>query len=375
MMPEQQKLRVMQLCQSLLTGGLEQMVLSLAMNLPSEQYERSICCLDRAGDLAEQARRGGVTVFEIAKGGGVKPATILALARLLRKEKIDVLHSHNAGCLIYGAPAAKLARIPVMVHTEHGRMLDEFDKKWLNRAEKFCSRWVKELVAVSEPTRDAYIKMTGIARNRVRIIGNGVDIARFQVPAKATLREELGIKTGDIVVGIIARLSEEKDHPTLIRAFRRVVDTAPNYRLLIVGDGPQRSELESLIQQLGLQHKIILTGSREDVPDILALLDIFVLCSRTEGMPLTLLEAMAAGKTILCTPVGGIPNIIQDGRNGLLFPPGNADKLADLLLKVIRDRTLSTQLRTTTRQDAERKYGIARMVQAYESLYRQNSTE
>jgi len=155
----------------------------------------------------------------------------------------------------------------------------------------------------------------------------------------------------------------------LLRALVRVLELTKNIRLVIVGDGPERGNIEKLIEKLGIAHKVVLTGMREDIPALLAVMDIFVLCSKTEGMPLTLLEAMASGKAIVSSGVGGIPDIIRDGENGLLVPPEDEEKLAVALLTLIRDRSLAARLRNQARKDAEQRYSTQQMVRAYEALY------
>jgi glycosyltransferase involved in cell wall biosynthesis len=170
-------------------------------------------------------------------------------------------------------------------------------------------------------------------------------------------------------VGIVARLSPEKDHALVFRAFEKVLGAVKNIRLLVIGDGAERANLEKLARQLRIDHKVTFTGFRKDIPDLLALLDLFVLCSRTEGMPLTLLEAMAAGKAIVCTSVGGIPGILESEVNGLLIPPEDEAGLAAALRKLIQDRSLAIRLGKQARRDAEQKYSIEKMVGDYETLY------
>ncbi len=248
-------------------------------------------------------------------------------------------------------------------------MIGESERVRANRGERWLSRWASEVAAVSEPTREVYSRITGIPPGRIQVVGNGVDIQRYQKPADARLREQLGIRAGDYVLGIVARLSPEKDHALLFRAFEKVLASVKNLRLLVIGDGAERANLEKLAAQLRIDHKIAFTGFRKDIPDLLALLDLFVLCSRTEGMPLTLLEAMAAGKAIVCSTVGGIPGILESGVNGLLVPPEDEARLAAALQSLIQDRSLAMRLGKQARRDAEQKYSIEKMVGDYEALY------
>ncbi len=368
-MAGREKLNIVLLCQSLATGGLEQMVVNLAAGLDRERYQRTIGCIERREDLVEQAQSQGVEVFFLDKGPGVKPGAVWTLSRILRKRKTDILHTHNAGSLLYGVPAGKLAGVPSIVHTEHGRLIGETERVRANRGERWLSRWANEVAAVSEPTREVYSRITGIPLGRIKVVGNGVDIKRYQKPADARLREQLGIRAGDYVLGIVARLSPEKDHALLFRAFDKVLATVKNLRLLVIGDGPERANLEKLAEQLRIDHKVAFAGFRKDIPDLLALLDLFVLCSRTEGMPLTLLEAMAAGKAIVCSSVGGIPGILESGVNGLLIPPEDEARLATALQSLIQDRSLAMRFGKQARRDAEQKYSIEKMVGDYEALY------
>jgi glycosyltransferase involved in cell wall biosynthesis len=345
------------------------MVVNLATGLNPDKFERSICCIGPKGDLADLAENKGVQVFSLEKADGFQWRLIFRLRKLLKRQKVHVLHSHNAGFLLYGAPAARLARKVVMVHTEHGRLLHEFDNERMNSIERFLSRWTDAMVAVSEPTRETYVDLTGLDPDRIKVVGNGVDIGRFQIPADARLRESLGIQPADHVIGNIARLSIEKDHAGLIEAFSRMLDWSKNLKLLLVGDGEERQNLEALVKKLRIDHKVIFTGIRRDIPALVAIMDIFCLSSRTEGMPLTLLEAMAAGKGIVCTEVGGIPNIIRSGYNGFLVPPEKPEKLAEALFTLVQDRNLAGRMRNAARKDAEKFYSLEKMIQSYENIY------
>jgi glycosyltransferase involved in cell wall biosynthesis len=262
--------------------------------------------------------------------------------------------------------------VPVIIHTEHGRMLHEFDNQKVNRAERFLSRWVNEIVAVSEPTRQKYSGITGIPPGKIQVVPNGIDIKRFQVAAKATLREQLGIRAEDHVAGNVARLSPEKNQALFLRASVRVLRECKNLKVLLVGDGPERNSLEKLVDDLGIRHKVIFAGQRQDIADLLALMDIFVLSSSTEGMPMTLLEAMAAGKAIVCTAAGGIPGVIQDGENGLLCPCGDEEALSNCISGLIRQRDLAAKLRARARKDAENKYSVRHMAGQYEQMYKKH---
>jgi glycosyltransferase involved in cell wall biosynthesis len=320
---------VVHVVQNLAIGGLERVALNLAVHAHRECYRPSIVCLGPGGPLVDAATAAGVPVRVLAKPPGFRPATVLALSRILRAEKAAVVHCHNAAPLVYGALAARLARAAV-VYTAHG-MKTSGDRQPVRLSRLGL---VDEFVTVSDDARRIAIESAGANPSRVCTILNGVDTRAYHragPEARASARRALGIPEDAYVFGIVARLSAAKDHAGLFRAFASLAATDARLRLVVVGDGELREELARLVRELAMEGRIVLTGSRNDVPDVIGAFNCFVLSSYTEGLAMTLLEAMAAELPVVATRVGGNEEVVVDGVTGYLVPARDPARLADAL--------------------------------------------
>ncbi len=228
------------------------------------------------------------------------------------------------------------------------------------------------IVAVSPAVKQSLITYEAISAKRIEIIFNGIDLAKFEtVHNTKNIREKLKIESDCFVLGMIARLSSEKDPVSLIQAISLVADKYPRVKLLLIGDGPRRRELEDLVFKLKLTDKVIFTGSRRDIPQLLSILDVVVLSTFYEGTSITLLEAMAASKPVIASSVGGNPAVIEDGVSGFLVSGGDCKALADKILQLLADSDLRRQLAKGGYQRALERFSLKQMVDAYESLYNQ----
>jgi glycosyltransferase involved in cell wall biosynthesis len=204
----------------------------------------------------------------------------------------------------------------------------------------------------------------------ITIIYNGIDGDEFTREFdRAEIIEELDISPDAKIIGIVARLDSIKNHRCLIKAMKKVAARFPDALLLVIGDGPLRTELEELVSFVRLNNNIKFLGTRNDIPRLLSVLDIFVLCSLSEGLPLTILEAMAAGKPIVATDVGGIPEIIKDGIDGIIIPSDDSDRLAEAISELLRDKRKRHEMGAKARMKFEEKFTIQTMVKSYEELY------
>jgi glycosyltransferase involved in cell wall biosynthesis len=222
----------------------------------------------------------------------------------------------------------------------------------------------------SHDLRDYAVKVVGIPADRIRVIESGVDPSRFPIaPAPPAERERLGLPADARVIGTVGRLVPEKDHPTLFEVFLRVRRAVPGARLLLVGDGPLRSELEERSRRLGLADSVSFLGSRGDVPALYRSMDLMVSTSRWEGLSNVLLEAMAAGVPVVATRVGGTSRVVEDGVTGFTADPGDAPLIADQAVRLLTDPSLAARLREAAREKVLREFSISRMSREYESLY------
>lgn len=361
-------LTVMHVIRSLDTGGMEIMLLELLRKLDTKKFRPLVCCLEGQGSNAQEAEGMGVKVVAEKKKDGFDPGLIFRLARLLKRERVVICHSHNYLAQVYSTVASRLSRTPVTVHTQHGMAWLYRRKRWIKR--RFLSYIADKTITVSTGARDAYIRSLRLPSHKVAVVPNGVDLTLFRSRPEAVMkREEIGLKNGDMVVGTVARLSPEKDHFNLLRAFSLVTSSRGNVKLLLVGDGPMRDKLKEMVRASGLMDKVVFLGNRRDVPELLNVIDIFVLPSLTEGLSMALLEAMATGKPIVATNVGGNPEIVMDGETGIIAPPRDPENMAGALLKILSNRELAREMGRKGRERVEKEFSLEKMTRGYEAIY------
>lgn len=362
--PSVSPVRVAHLVQYLEVGGIERMVLALSRAGRAHGVESEVVAYLGEGPFREAFREAGVETTVMPSGSGLKPALGPRLAAWLRRRRIDVLHSHHLGPFLYGSIACLLARKPHL-HTEHSvELYDVPRRRLLARLMPRAAR----VVSVSPGVADWRRTHLGTA---AEVVENGVALPPPPSPeTRAAARRGLGILDGAFVVGTVARLAPEKDLGTLLRAFSTVVAAFPDARLVLAGGGAERPVLEALSRTLGLDASVLFLGERRDVEALLPAFDVTALSSVREGLPLSLLEAMAAGLPAVATEVGGLPDLLSAG-GGRLVPPSSPETLAGALLDYARDpaRRLADGLAARARVEA--RHGEDAMVRRYVDLYRQ----
>jgi glycosyltransferase involved in cell wall biosynthesis len=343
-------------------GGQERVALDLAIGQRARGHAVAVVSLAPPpdGPMADEFRAAGVDVERVAKRGGLDPTLIPRLAAAFRRRRADIVHTHNPQPLIYGAPAARLAGATA-IHTKHGINPGSRGQRWLRRT---AARLVHAFVAVSDTTA-AQARAQRDARD-VTIIPNGIRLDRYRpdADARAATRAELGLGNA-WVVGTVGRLDEHKNQALLVRAL--APQLSADVRLVIVGDGPARAAVEAEVARLREPQRVVLTGRRMDVPRLVPAFDVFALSSTTEGLPLVVPEAMAAGLPIVATAVGGLPGVVTTDV-GVVVPVDEA-ALGAALAALARDRPRARALGERARQVALDRYGADRMVDAYLALY------
>lgn len=349
-------------------GGAERVLLSLAEEL--RRREHRVCPVGPAagcGWLGERFRERGFEpeVFRLRRA--VDWACVRGLLEVMRRRRVDVLHCHEFTMAVYGAAAGALLRRPVVITMHGGRGYEG------RRRRRLALRWAVRrsafTTAVSPPTREALEKSLRLAPGSVRVIPNGVRPERGE---REPVRRELGLGEDELLVVAVGNLYRVKGHDVLLRALGWIATehrTVP-WRLAIAGRGSEEEELRSLSAELGIDDRVHLLGFRSDVPDLLAAADVFAMSSRSEGLPMALLEAMFAARPIVASAVGGIPEAVEDDRTGLLVPPDAPPELGRALVALMRDRSLAARLGRAARREASRRYGVEAMVDEYERLYR-----
>lgn len=314
-----------------------------------------------------------------ALGRRVDPArdlsAFLSLYSLLCRERPDVVHTHHAKAGALGRLAAWMAGIPAVVHTFHGNVLSGYFPPGLSRLvagiERFLGRLSTRLVAISPAQKRDLVERFRVAPSgKVAVVPLGIDLAPFQeARADPALKEGLEIPRGAPVVGIVARLEPVKDVASFLEAARIVAEARPDARFLVVGDGPLRGELEERSRALGIAEKTVFLGMRGDAARLYPLMDVVCLTSRNEGTPLSLIEAMAAGRATVACAVGGVPDLLEDGRAGVLVPPGKPGRFAGAVTGLLADPARRGSLGASARTAAAR-YDAARLAEDVLGLYR-----
>jgi sugar transferase (PEP-CTERM/EpsH1 system associated) len=355
------RLRICHVVLSLRPGGLENGVVNVINGIDPGAFESSVCCLKDKGEFAGRIRDPGVQVIEMGWRSGNDPILPLRLAGLFRRLRVDIVHTRNAEAFFYGIAGAKLAGVRHVIHSEHGRTFPE--KPLRARLQRWLLGFVDHVFAVSARLRDDLIKEIGVRREQLDIIYNGVDLHRFS-------GAELRSNDPEVVIGSVGRLVTVKNYPLLLRALAALPNELP-WRLVLVGEGPERASLEGLAGELGIRERVEFLGHRDDVPHLLQRMTVFVLPSVSEGLSNTLLEAMAAGAALVASDVGGNREIVENEVSGLVFASGDVEGLTMALRRLITDPSLRKRLTDCASARVREQFSLEAMVRRYESMYRQ----
>jgi sugar transferase (PEP-CTERM/EpsH1 system associated) len=357
-------------------GGLENGLVNLINHMPPERYRHAIICLKDSTDFRNRIRRHDVPIIAMHKREGKDLGLYPRLWRVFRALRPDIVHTRNLTGL-EGIVPALLAGVRGRVHGEHGR--DVYDPDGLNRKYNVMRRLirpaVKHYVAVSVNLAEWLIATVGVAPQKVTQIYNGVDTERFC--PRAGPRRSLGPWDLDrhalFVVGTVGRMEAIKDPLTLVRAFIHLVELEPAtrdfVRLVMIGDGSLRTEAQRLLKAANADQLAWLPGERPDIPEIMSGLDVFVLPSLREGISNTILEAMASGLPVVATRVGGNPELVEDGRTGMLVPHSDAAGMAKAIHRYVGNRELAGLQGQMARKSAESRFSMRAMVDSYLAVY------
>ena len=362
------KIKILHVIDSLGWGGMERVVIDVANGLDRAQFEQTICCISRRGEAAGLLR-DDVRCIDLGKGAQADYLMPLKLAQVIRRQQPDIVHSQSWSG-VDAAIAQTMTCGARLIHSEHGRNLPHIYAEPLKRriARRCLYQKADAVFAVSAELRDYYCRETGFHAERMRVIPNGVDMRRIDEADRVGVREELGIATDDFVIGTVARLDATKDTITLARAFARLSKHS-GLKLLIVGDGSERARLERFAAESGLTSAIIFTGARHDVPRLLSAMNVFALPSLSEGLPITVLEAMAARLPVVATNVGALSELIKEGVTGFLVEPQQEEAMADRLMRLSTTRELAVPFGIEARHKVEREYNLDLMLHRYAELY------
>ena len=354
-------------------AGAEVLAADLARKL-GDRYGFVFLCLDGAGALGEQLASEGFTVVDLQRRPGLDRAVAKRIRGAVKKHGIGLLHAHQYTPFFYSALSRRLGSTPPILFTEHGRHYP--DERKLKRV--MANRWLLKpddrVTAVGRFVADALIRNEGIEAARVRVIHNGIDPDDFPptgAQSRAVARGLLGVDEDTPVVMQVARFHKVKDHGTAARAFAKVAERFSNARLCLIGDGPQRAAIEALIGELGIHSHVQFMGVRNDIATLLPGADVFMLSSVSEGVSVTLLEAMSTGLAIAATDVGGNGEVVEHGETGLLSPRGDAEALGANLNTLLMDDERRQTMGVAGRARLLEDFTQERMHGAYAEVYGQ----
>lgn len=357
-------------------GGLENGLINLINRIPTHRFRHAIVSMTDCSAFRTRLTRADVPIYSLHKPPGNSLRTLFDLWRLMRRLRPDIVHTRNIGALEASLPAA-LARVPVRIHGEHGRDVDDLDGS--NTKHRIVRRlhrpFVHQYIALSRDLASYLGHKVGVPPSRIAQIYNGVDSSLFH-PADGH-REPLpcldACKPGDFVIGTVGRMQDVKDPMTLARAFVRLAQIMPQsahrLRLVMIGDGPLRDRVRLLLADAGVEKRAWLPGERSDVARLMRGFDLFVLPSLAEGVSNTILEAMASGLPVLATAVGGNPELIQAGATGTLVPRDDPERMARAMQAYAESPELCRRYGMAARRTIESKFGMQAMVDAYMAIY------
>lgn len=349
--------------------GAERLLVDLLRNR-SADFDHVVLCLIEGGHLAAEVTAMGIPIVTFGYQGWKDWTILLRLYRWLAAQRPAVVHTHLFSADLWGRTAAYLAGVPAIFSTIHST------NAWKTPLHRFCD-WIlahfsTRLIACSPQVAKVLAERDHIPTDRIVTVANGIDLARFRNTVPLDLAAEFGVTADTVRLAMVGRLEPVKGHLDLLPVLAQLRQEGnDNFRLLVVGEGPLRPTIEDMIQDLALEDIVTLIGLRKDVPRILAAIDILIMPSRWEGLPIALLEAMVMGRPVLAAAVGGIPDVITDGVTGCLYPPGNSQFLATSLRRLLQDAALRQTLGAAAKKIVTAQYDAGQVCRHYETLYRE----
>jgi glycosyltransferase involved in cell wall biosynthesis len=362
------RVKILQLISSGGYYGAENMLLNLCASQQNAGCENSLMLFYNVHapnvEFYERARRRGLSVRMVHCQGRADWRAVRQIEACIDEDGIELLHTHGYKADLYGYVAARRSGKPI-VATCHNWLGGTATLGIYNHLDRVALKRFHGLAAVSDSVAQRLLD-SGVSPKKIRTIANGIDVQAFE---RANPLPMLNFEKNKVVVGMVARLDLQKGFKYLLRAARELCRTLPGLKVVIVGEGPDRKAIEDMIQRFGLQTNVILAGQYSDMPGIYAAMDIFVLPSLNEGLPMTILEAMAASKPVIATRVGAIPKVIKDGHTGLLVDPGDVDGLRDALARLLTNSDLCHRIGAAGNDWVSRNYTSEAMALKYRQMY------
>ncbi len=374
-----EKIKVLHIHTRGIVGGSGTNTLLSMIGLRGNRFSSMLAC-GSEGSLVDEALKNDLTVVILPHLQNKINvfSDFLALSEiiaLIHRERFAIIHTHNSKAGILGRFAARICRVPVVVHTLHSCVfkypnLNWFEKRFFLILEKIAAKFCDKLIVISEPLKEEFVK-AGIAReDKLVTIYSGIEIEKFNLQLNISQKkQELGIPVNSFVVGIVGRLAKGKGHEFVIRAIPLILREISDIVFVFVGDGPLRNSLEDLSISLNIRNQVIFTGTRDDVPEVLQVLDIFCLASLYEGMGRVILEAQVAGKPVVATRIGGIPDIVCENKTAFLVKTADSGALAEAIIRLIKDDNLRKSMSEAAKEYVGVKFSSEKMVSDIIKVY------
>jgi len=373
------KIKILYLVTELKTGGVKTLILGLVKKLDRKKFEPVVVSITPIAEIGKKIEEEGVKVLSLSanfKYIRYSPLIVLRLISIINKEKPEILHSHIFSADFLGRIIGKFCKVPIIISTIHNEKFGrEFYEKLLKYTEKFCDM----TTIVSQNVAKVMVEKKVVSEGRFRVIYNGIELNSFNLDKdlmRKKIRSELNLKENQKVLISVGRLTEQKGYPCLIEAFNNLIKKYPDLALIILGEGEDREKLEREVKIKNLKENISFLRNKDNVPEYLAASDVFVSSSLWEGLPLSILEAMASRLPVIATQVGGVPEIIKEGETGFLVEPKNSKALAEkigYLLSLPQEER--KKVGEKGRKLVEEKFTLDKMVKSYENLYEEFCTK
>lgn len=350
-------------------GGTEQVICQIVENSDAEKFEHEVLCIDgKIGSLGQRLKAGGFYVTSISRRRGLDTSLFRYIRNLLLERDISVMHCHQYTPYFYGALAA-LGTGVKLVFTEHGRFYPDrhnFKRRFINPLLAFRTR---HITAISKATADAVAEYEYLPRKKIKVIYNGIRDLSEQTYDKVSLLQELGLSPDYRYIGTISRLEPIKNQTMMIKAFHRVRHRASRVKLILIGDGAKRPDLESLVKSLNISEDVIFTGYIDNPQKYLNLFEIFLLSSFSEGTSMTLLEAMSLSRPSVVTDVGGNTELVTDNETGLVVPSDDEAAFSEAILRLLDNDSSLEAFGKMARDRYRSEFPVSKMIDSYQHLY------
>ncbi len=362
------KIKVAHLIYKLNAGGAENGIINLCNTIDTNQFIPYIITFKPDGELTFKLNQSKTKLIELNKRNGNDPRLIYWLYKIFKKENIHIVHTHAWGTLVEGILSAKLARVHVIIHGEHGTIEQ---RKRNIIVQRYFWNLTDCIISISSSLKKRLIDTIGFKdTEKIIPVVNGVDTEKFYpVEDKNKCRKQLGLPENAFIIGTVGRLVPVKDQKTLIKTLAILKKDIKNIICVIVGDGPLYNELKEFARALYVEKSVYFPGVRKDINTVMSSFDVFTLTSLSEGISNTILEAMACGLPIVATKVGGTVEIIKHEENGILVPPQQPEILAEKIKLLIDNHELIKKYSNTARQWAVEKFSLKKITKQYESIY------